>query len=144
MGDEVFRCRNCKELRLKRTPEQRYCSREACQKARKNAWRRAKLELDPDYRANQQASTRAWLASQGGSSAYYQRYRNQRRQRAPCVDSDNHRARQVSTPVVVAAGANSDAKSPQVPVISGRYGLLRCDAANSDAILVELSVVRLA
>ncbi len=140
MGDELFRCRHCKRLRLKRTREQRYCSSEGCQKARKNAWRRTKLELDPDYRANQRASTKAWLASQGGSGAYYRRYRNRRRQQARCADNADHVARRVRTPVV-AAGAKSDAESGQSRVISGRYRLLRCDAAKSDAIVVELSVV---
>ncbi|OGR99861.1 MAG: hypothetical protein A2V88_13850 [Elusimicrobia bacterium RBG_16_66_12] len=140
MGDEVFRCRHCQRLRLKRTAEQRYCSGEGCQKARKNAWRRTKLALDPDYRANQRASTKAWLASQGGSGAYYRRYRKRRRQQACCADNADHVARPVRTPVV-AAGAKSDAESGQSRVTSGRYRLLRCDAAKSDAIVVELSVV---
>ncbi len=147
MGDERFRCRHCNKLRLKRSPKQRYCGSEGCQKARKNAWRRTKLELDPDYRANQRASTKAWLQSQGGSAAYYRRYRKRRQQQSQCVgsaeqcvDGADHVARGDRTPVAV-AGAKSDAESGQSCVTSGRYMLLRCDAAKSDAIVVELSVL---
>ena len=140
MGDDRFRCRHCKKLRLKRSANQRYCSSEDCQTARKNAWRRTKLELDPDYRANQRASTKAWLESQGGSGAYYRRYRKRRQQQARCADEADHVARGDRTALVV-AGAKSDAESGQSRVTSGRYRLLRCDAAKSDAIVVELSVL---
>ena len=147
MGDDRFRCRHCNKLRLKRSQKQRYCSNESCQKARKNAWRRTKLELDPDYRANQRASTKAWLESQGGSAAYYRRYRKRRQQQAHCVDSAeqcidsaDHVACGDRTPVAV-AGAKSDAESGHSRVTSGRYRLLRCDAAKSDAVVVELSVL---
>jgi len=140
MGDDLFRCRHCKELELKRTPEQRYCSDESCQQARKHAWRRSKLALDPDYRANQRASTKAWLASQGGSGAYYRRYRERRRQQPRCAEDADHVARRAGAPVM-ATGAKSDVKSQQSRVLSGRYSLLPCGGAKSDAILVELSVV---
>jgi len=140
MRDDLFRCRHCKKLRLERTPEQRYCSDKGCQQARKNAWRRSKLALDPDYRANQRASTKAWLASQGGSGAYYRRYRERRRQQARCADDAEHVARRAGAPVVPAR-AKSDAESRQSRVTSGRYSLLFCDGAKSDAIVVELSVI---
>lgn len=142
-----FRCRHCKKLRVKRGEDQRYCGDEACQKARKNAWRRQKYEVDPDYRANQAASTKAWLASQGGSAAYYRAYRKQRKERQrkeqrrqEQVASVDPTTGQASGPLT-AASANSDAKTPQSSVKSGRYRLLPCDGANSDAFLVELSVI---
>ncbi len=140
MGDDRFRCRHCKKLRLRRNPKQRYCSGEGCQKARKNAWRHTKLELDADYRANQRASTKAWLESQGGGGAYYRRYRKRRRQQAHCVDGADHVVGQERTPLA-AADAKSDAELRQSGVSSGRYELLRCGAAKSDAIVVELSVL---
>ncbi len=141
MEEHLFRCKHCKEVRVKRRPEQRYCGREVCQKARKNAWRRHKYETDPDYRANQRQSTDAWLASQGGSAEYYRRYRKQRQKlaahRGGIADRDTHQAPKSAT----TASANSDATTPQMRVISGRYKLLPCGSANSDAILVDLSVI---
>jgi len=141
MGQQRFRCRHCRKLRLKRSPEQRYCGSRACQKARKNAWRRSKLDVDPDYRANQRASTQAWLASQGGSGAYYRRYRERHRLRpAPCSQHADHGAAPARR-LTAATRAKSDARSPQTGLRSGTYRLVPCDAAKSDAILVQLSII---
>ena len=123
MGQQRFRCRHCKKLRLKRSAEQRYCGSEACQKARKNAWRRRKLEVDPDYRANQRASTQAWLASQGGSGAYYRRYRKRQRRPAPCSQHADHGAPPACRPAA-ATSAKSDARSQQSRLKSGTYRLV--------------------
>jgi len=97
MEDHLFQCRHCKKIRRKRRYDQQYCGREACQKARNNAWRRAKNEADPDYRANQRASTKAWLAAQGGAAAYYRRYRRRRkeqREAQACLADNTDRADQ--------------------------------------------------
>jgi hypothetical protein len=146
MRDPRFRCRHCKKVGARRSPEQCYCGSEACQKARKNAWRRSKLRLDPDYRANQQASTKAWLASQGGSGVYYRRYRERRRQQLEtgCADRADGGAfapGSAATAVGAKSGAKSDTETAQSPVKSGRYRLVPCDDAKSDAIVVELSVI---
>ncbi len=133
MEKDRYRCKHCKRIRLRRRAEQQFCGEAVCQKARKNAWRRRKYETDPDYRANQRDSSNAWLASQGGSAAYHRRYRKTRQEYAACVPT-------ASRPTD-AAGANSDARKPQNGLISGRYRLSSCDSANSDAILVNLSVI---
>jgi len=137
MEDKLFRCRHCSKIWIKRNREQLYCGSGACQKARKNAWRRAKYELDPDYRANQRESSKAWLASQGGSAAYHRRYRQRRRQQPRNGGNNAERVAQPAT----AANANSDAETAQSRVTSGRYRLSPCDTANSDAILVKLTVI---
>ena len=140
MEDHVFRCRHCKRILRKRGREQTYCGQGVCQKARKKRWRRAKYRLDPDYRANQRESTHAWLKSQGGAAAYYRRYRRRRKaQRHEVRRSDDvDHATQAGTSV---ENANSDAKTHQSLVRSGRYRLLPCGSANSDAVLVDLFVV---
>ena len=140
MGQQLFRCRHCKKLRPKRGPEQRYCGSQACQKARNNAWRRSKRATDPDYRVNQQASTQAWLASQGGSAAYYRGYRKRRQlQTRPAGSSQDaqERARTLTT----VASAKSNAKVSQRRVKSGTYRLVPCRGAKSNAILVQLSII---
>jgi hypothetical protein len=147
MEGQTFRCRHCKQIRARRVDDQRYCSKPDCQKARKNAWRRDKYDADADYRANQKASTQAWLASKGGSAAYFRSYRCERKQRRGedrCDDGCAHSsgvAAGRSQAGASEAGAKSDAKTTQEPLISGRYRLVACDRANSDAILVELSVL---
>lgn len=39
---------------------QTYCSAPACQRERRRAWQRQKLQSDPFYRENQQDAQRAW------------------------------------------------------------------------------------
>jgi len=147
MGRQLFRCRHCKKVGTKRTEEQRYCRRHDCQKARKNAWRREKYQVDPDYRANQRASTKTWLASQGGSGAYHRGYRSRCKQRPREGGHHDDRARdddltaERAQEPMAGASANSDAKPGESHVISGRYALVAYDGANSDAILVELFVI---
>jgi hypothetical protein len=155
-----FRCRHCCRLQWRRSGNQRYCSDEACQRARRNTWRREKYATDPDYRANQRASSEAWLAAQGGVAAWYRDYRRRRRDEA--VEPLRHRpsagegevAPDIAATGLAAAAthegqeakrgaacANSDADSQESHVISGQYRLIAVGGANSDAILVELSVI---
>lgn len=154
MDEHRFRCKGCKEIRLKRTVGQRYCDRVACQRARNSAWRREKYETDADYRANQRASSQAWLETKGGAAAYHRAYRKrrkeqrqqeqrkeqrQREQRKGPVVSEEHGTGRGGT--VAGESANRNAESPRSPVKSGRYRLTPCSTANRNAIFVELSVI---
>lgn len=67
-------CSNCGELFLpcRSVPEQAFCSKSACQRARKRIWQKQKLASDTDYRDNQQSSQKAWRAA---NSAYMREYR---------------------------------------------------------------------
>ena len=134
-----FRCRECGKLRRRQAQEQRYCARSACQKARKNAWRRAKYAADADYRANQRDSTDAWLVGQGGAAAYHRAYRQRRKagaglpKRSPPADS----------PASVAS-ANSDGRRDESSWKSGVYALTRITRksdANSDALVVKIDFI---
>jgi len=147
MQGQTFRCRHCKQLSARRSEDQRYCGRESCQRARKNAWRRGKYSTDPDYRANHKQSMALWFESQGGRANYYRGYRRRRKERRLLQRGDGAQAGVRSVAAAAAqmgeqgAGANSDAKATQQTVISGRYKLVACEGANSDAIEVELSVI---
>lgn len=144
MDGSRFRCLGCGRVLLRRTPTQRYCGRQDCRKARKNAWRRKQYASDPDYRANQIDSTRAWLAAQGGAAKYYREYRRRRkassssRKRSPARPA-KPKPRRPDGPSV--PRANSDARSEDSAVFSGVYRLVPQGSANSDAFLVNLSVI---
>lgn len=140
-----FRCRHCGKLRRRRTRDQSYCGESACQKARKNAWRRAKYSTDADYRSNQRDSTNAWLAEQGGSAAYHRAYRQGRKETTPATSS-------VSVSVSVSpgvqseapSGANSDAGVGEFYLESGVYALTPVGGnsdANSDALFAKISFI---
>jgi len=67
------RCQHCGSHLVKcRNPNQRYCSETACQRQRKNLWRRNKISTDGDYRSNQKAANRKWRQTHKG---YWQQYR---------------------------------------------------------------------
>lgn len=160
MKDKRFRCRHCKKLKPRRSENQRFCSDEQCQKARKNQWRRKKYESDPDYRANQQESTRAWLDAKGGSAVYHRQYRRQlkvKKSRAITEEvshlSPVHRMNDAPIPITSTQGlhpsclpapqediANSDGITAKSPMISGRYRLVR-EGANSDAFYAKIEII---
>lgn len=75
-------CASCgREFSVRpQSPKQTYCSAPECQRERRRRWNRAKLEADPDYRANQLAAQRAWHARNPG---YWQTYRGRKQPAAP-------------------------------------------------------------
>lgn len=54
-------------------PDQRYCSRRKCQRARRRLWQRKKLASDKSYRENQADAQRVWRQR---NRDYWKRYRN--------------------------------------------------------------------
>ncbi|MCO5125090.1 MAG: hypothetical protein M9915_15280 [Rhizobacter sp.] len=53
-------------------PRQAYCPNEACQRARKRLWQRAKRSTDDDYRENQAVAQEGWRQSHPD---YWRQYR---------------------------------------------------------------------
>lgn len=144
MANERFRCRHCGKLKARRTADQRYCGEPACQKARKNAWRRERYAADPEYRLNQRDSTKAWLEANGGAAAYYRRYRNgckKRQDEAPPADAVTTTAEYSAPGFPQGTTAKSDAFSQKSLAISGRYELIPLGGAKSDAFQAEIRVI---
>jgi len=75
-------CASCgREFSVRpQSPKQTYCSAHECQRERRRRWNRAKLEADPDYRANQLAAQRAWHAR---NPEYWQTYRGRKQPATP-------------------------------------------------------------
>jgi hypothetical protein len=69
-----IRCSDCKCLFRPnpRVKNQRYCSRQACQRARKALWQREKMKSDPDYQDNQRRCRKEWAE---GHPQYWREYR---------------------------------------------------------------------
>jgi len=69
------RCVHCHRLFIAnpRIKNQKYCSREICQRTRKSRWQRRKMATDADYRQNQKDSRQAW---QMQHPDYWQQYRD--------------------------------------------------------------------
>lgn len=56
------------------TPRQAFCTKEACQSARKRLWQRAKRSTDDDYRKNQAAAQELWCRNHPD---YWRKYREE-------------------------------------------------------------------
>ena len=67
-------CASCgREFRPRpQTPKQVHCPADACQKARRREWQKAKRRVDPDYRDNQAKAQDAWSRS---NPDYWRQYR---------------------------------------------------------------------
>lgn len=145
---EVRHCCHCRSCfqRRPQNPDQQYCSRPECQRARKSAYQRRKLAEDEAYRDNQREAQRQW---RGNNSGYWRDYRkrnpayaegNRERQKAR-----NHRQRQDG--VRNGAVAKMDVSSMGKALPSGRYRLSRVDdgkaggVAKMDALIVEINVL---
>lgn len=154
MEKQHFRCRHCGKLKLQRVMGQKYCGEKACQQARRNSWRREKYAEDSDYRRNQQASTAAWLESQGGAAVYYRRYRTKQkasripkesghgedRSGIPSASDVTDCAKMPPDSCLPPVGANRDASFGEFRLKSGTYKICP-SGANRDAFLAEIWVI---
>jgi hypothetical protein len=133
------RCQHCGSYLDKcRNPNQRYCSKAACQKQRKNLWRRNKLGRDDDYRSNQNAANKKW---QQRHKDYWRQYRTKH----PDYVMRNREKQRIRDQKNKASHlAKSDASTLKNVVISGNYRLIPLTAshlAKSDALIVKIDVI---
>ena len=68
-------CVHCRRLFIAnpRVKNQKYCSRDRCQRARKSRWQQRKIATDADYRKNQKDSQQTW---QTQHPDYWRQYRD--------------------------------------------------------------------
>jgi len=121
------KCKNCNELFVitPRQPDQEYCRRKECQRARKTQWQRRKLSSDNDYRENQADCQARWAAKNPG---YWKRYREnhpESAQRNREKQSVRNRINRKQPPAksMLPTIENMDAKHPKKLSISGYYEL---------------------
>jgi len=141
------RCSACGCLFAPRrnVPQQRYCSKRVCQRARRRRWQRQKLETDADYRANQAAAQRRWRERHPD---YWRRYRQSRPEYAERNREQqrerNRRRRVAGTGPSPPPIANMDAYRAEKLLRSGTYRLIPVTAsgvAKMDAYVVEMHVL---
>lgn len=72
-------CPCCGTFFTPRNKLQTYCSKSACQRARKALWQKQKLATDPEYRKGQHLSQQKWLSA---NPDYYQNYRQRNPEKA--------------------------------------------------------------
>ena len=139
------RCKHCGCLFVQssRHPNQKYCTKEKCQKARKAKWQRDKLANDGAYRQNQKDCRDQWLQN---NPDYWKNYRNKnpayaKRNREMQRERNRTKRSRNSTESILSPIANMDASDDENNKISGRYQLIPCKGqkvANMDVIIVEI------
>lgn len=116
-------------------PNQKYCSKLACQQTRKRRWHRNKMDTDPSYRANQKDAQSKWLSSHTG---YWRGYRAEHPDYV-----DRNRAQQRKRDQASRL-AKMDVSIGESSIPSGRYRLTpvhTSDLAKTDAWMVNISVI---
>ncbi|WP_155321752.1 hypothetical protein [Desulfosarcina ovata] len=71
---EPVLCLNCYDFfpPSPRHKNQSYCMKPECRRAKKAAWKRAKMQTDPQFRKDQQLSNKKWVQNNPG---FWRRYR---------------------------------------------------------------------
>lgn len=140
------RCRNkdCGELftPCPQVPNQEYCSKDGCQRARKRDWNRKKLLSDSDYRAARKDAQRRWVEK---NPDYWKQYRGRRRSYVQ-NNRDQQRTRNRKRKLVHLCGriAKTDECRAKNIVLTGRYRLvpIRGDTiAKTDESIVEMIAI---
>lgn len=141
---EEVPCIHCGTFFIPRNRKQNYCCFPECQKARRAAWQRNKLQTDREYRENQRISNKKWLQNNPG---YWKEYRRNNPDKA-----DRNRALQkvrnnrrlspathstTSKPNFI---AKMDARKSSAGKLSGQYWLVPL-FAKMDAIKIYLHVI---
>ena len=140
------RCAACGCLFAPRhnVPQQRYCSKRACQRTRRRRWQRQKLKADADYRANQAAAQRRWRERHPDYWGRYRQSRPEYAERNREQQRERNRRRSAGTGPSPPVIANMDAYRSQKRLRSGTYRLVPVaepGVAKMDAYLVEMEVL---
>ncbi len=136
------RCAYCKRLfhPNPRVKNQRYCSRRACQRARKTLWQKQKMAADPDYQQNQKESQKNWCKNNPDC------WRNYRRQNPDYVKHNrvlqiarNAKRRSMNNMI-----AKMDSLKPNLPIKAGAYFIVTSHLkgiAKMDALAQEVHII---
>jgi len=139
------RCKFCRCLFIPtaRNPDQKYCSKADCQRARKRRWQKMKMQGDEAYRLNQKDAQRRWSEK---NPDYWQNYReNNPNYTGSNRERQRHRNRcRRAFGSISREFAKMDALSVQRNDISGVYGLISVQdllIAKMDAKIVKITEV---
>ncbi len=143
MARKRCKCCRCLFTLTKRNPDQMYCSKPDCQKARKRRWQKMKMLEDEAYRLNQKDAQRRWTEK---TPDYWKNYRENN----PDYTLTNRKKQQRrnrcrrATQSIFREFAKMDALSVQSNDISGVYGLISVQdllIAKMDAKIVKITEV---
>ena len=141
---EEVPCLHCGTFFLPRNKNENYCSLKECQKARKAAWQRNKLQHDKEYRENQQLSQNKWRRN---NPDYWKQYRQKNpdktaKNRALQRIRNKRRISATSAPVDLKQRliAKMDVSNLSTDSLSGQYWLVPL-IAKMDAVKIYIHAI---
>ena len=133
------RCVHCGRLynANARVKNQKYCSRDICQRARKRRWQQRKMATDGDYRQNRKESQQMW---QTRHPSYWQQYRERHPQ---YCERNRMLQKQRDAKRRAKHLAKMDALKQLKSIKAGTYYLIPCigNLAKMDALTQKINVV---
>ena len=138
MQDKPCACCGLPFKPVPQRPDQVYCSKSACQKARRQRWYQEKLQSDPDYRENKQRLQLEWMDRNPG---YWRQYRDDHPEYA---ERNRRQQREKSAASQVAGLAKIDVSTLRQAFTAGIYRISPVQGGctrNSNVWTVEISLV---
>jgi len=138
-----IRCACCHELFVPRNKNQVFCSRNQCQRFRKNKWQKDKIRSDEAYHESQVDAMRLWRAK---NPDYMREYREKhpfytkhnREQQKQRRKTGSQKPLLLQNSEVV----KMDATKHSFPIMTGTYTLAPSGVVKMDAITVQLTVLQ--
>lgn len=142
---EKRHCKNCRRLFTvsPQKPKQKYCNCKKCQRARKSAWQKQKMEIDQAYRLNQKDAQDRWCEK---NPDYFKNYRETHpdyvRKNREAQAERNCKRRSINNPTsIYEAIAKMDVSKDECSIKPGRYTIFSAehsDIAKMDVIIIAM------
>lgn len=133
-------CLHCGSFFLPRNKNQHYCSSKSCQRARRRAWQKDKLQRDGEYREGQRISQKKWLKA---NPDYWKKYRKKnpdKVKRNRLLQRIRNKSPSTSSPPPANLIAKMDASNRSPVALSGHYWLVP-EIAKMDAAKIYIHAI---
>ncbi len=131
---EKHPCKNCRRLFTvtPQRPTQKYCSCKKCQRARKSAWQKQKMDTDEAYRLNQKKVQDRWREKNPGYSQNYRAtHPDYTRKNREAQAERNRKSRHKINPTsIYEAIAKMDVSKGEYSIKPGRYTIFSAEHPN--------------
>ena len=114
-------CACCGGFFIPRNRRQKFCSKPACQKARKAIWHKQKMATDPDYRKGQRLANQKWHAR---NPDYWKKYRRKNPDKAARNRALQRIRNQRKEPEKVVCIAKMDVRKARNQSLIGQFWLV--------------------
>lgn len=129
-------CVSCGTSFTPRNRDQNFCSRNACQRARKAQWEREQRRINPDFQQGRKISQKKWLANNPNYWKDYRQKNPEQTRKNRALQKIRNRCRNNAGPTQkVTVIAKTDARKVPPLLLSGPFWLVPV-IAKTDAVKI--------